>query len=93
MKMKTAREIVGKPGRMCDVRGGGDTEREKKGGGGGNEKEVISGLFLPAFCQPPSEIFRQETHTKGAFLNRQRTMRDWSTCLPAYLTVCEAHKW
>lgn len=41
------------------------------GGVGGNEKEVIGGLFLLAFCRPPSEIFRGETHTKGAFLSCQ----------------------
>lgn len=49
--------------------GGGRREGEK----GVDEKEVISGLFLPAFCQPPSEIFRGETHTTGVFLNCQRT--------------------
>lgn len=46
-------------------RGGGG------GRGGGNEKEVISGLFLTAFCQPPSEIFRGETHRSCVLVEYQ----------------------
>lgn len=67
-KMKTVREITGKPGRMCNER----RERGTGGGkGGGDEKEVISGLFLTAFCQPPSEIFRGETYRSCVLVKYQ----------------------
>lgn len=66
---------------------GREGKKEKKGGGGGAEKEVISGLFLPAICQPPPpEIFRGETNT-GGFLNFHR-VRDRRTCLATHLTLC-----
>lgn len=76
---------------MSAGRGGG-TEKEGGKKGRGDEKEVISGLFLPAFCQSPSEIFRGETHTRLSE-PPANTMQDGSTCHAAYLTVYEAHKW
>lgn len=51
-------------------RGGGG-----EGGGGGDEKEVISGLFLTAFCQPPSEIFRGETYRSCVLVKYQLKKR------------------
>lgn len=65
-KMKRSGETYRgeKPGRVRDEleeRGGRwkrvrEREGRKRGGegGGGDGKEVISGLFLPAICQPPS---------------------------------------
>lgn len=69
--MKTVREITGKPGRMC-AESGEQREGEK---GGGDEKEVISGLFLTAFCQPPSEIFRLETYRSRVLVKYQQKKR------------------
>lgn len=66
--MKTVREITGKPGRMCAESG----EQREGGKGGGDEKEVISGLFLTAFCQPPSEIFRLETYRSCVLVKYQQ---------------------
>lgn len=72
-KMKTVREIAGKPGRMCDERREGGRGR-RGGGGGGYEKEVISGLFLPAFLSAPLLKYSEEKHIQGgAFLICQRT--------------------
>lgn len=85
-KMKTVREITGKPGRMCNERRERGTEGGEKGGG--DEKEVISGLFLTAFCQPPSEIFRGETY-RSCVLEKIRGKKG---CITAGEKVCEARK-
>ena len=47
-------------------------EQREGGKGGGDEKEVISGLFLTPFCQPPSEIFREETRRSCVFVKYQQ---------------------
>ena len=108
-KMKTRREIAGKPGRMCDEL----REREGRGGVGGErergkkeEEEAAmrrrssAVCFCLHFVSPPSEIFRGETHTHkgggGGLVSESASetqTQDGSTCLAAYLTVCEAHKW
>ncbi|MED6263193.1 hypothetical protein CHARACLAT_001963 [Characodon lateralis] len=43
----------------------GECEKKKRGG---NEKEVLSGLFLPMIYQPHPEKFRRETHMRVAIL-------------------------
>lgn len=72
-KMKTVREIAGKPGRMCDERREGETEREREKKEEAMRRRSSAVCFCLHFVSPPLKYSEEKHIQGGAFLNCQGT--------------------